>query len=166
MALTYLLLGSNLGDSLKTLEKAVRMLGNAAGNPVAISPVYETEPWGNVSGGNFYNCVIELETTQSPAHLMKLLLDIERQLGRTRTQDQPEPRTIDIDLLLWEDSIIEEPGLQVPHPRMHLRNFVLAPMVDLAADVMHPVFNKSMKQLLDECTDRSKVKKVSEIKII
>lgn len=162
MARTYLLLGSNLGNSRETLIKAIALLEVEAGKLHAVSAVYRTEPWGGVSGGDFYNCVAEFETTLSPQALLDLLLRTEKQLGRVRTQETPEPRTIDIDILFYGNEVMDEPELQIPHPRLHLRRFTLAPMADIAPGHIHPVFNKSVKQLLDECADSSFIHKLTD----
>ncbi|MEI6765288.1 MAG: 2-amino-4-hydroxy-6-hydroxymethyldihydropteridine diphosphokinase [Bacteroidota bacterium] len=160
MACTYLLLGSNLGNSLNILKKAIEMISREAGAPKAFSSVYETAPWGDVSGNNFYNCVVLIDTKLEPQALLEVLLRIESELGRVRIENKPEPRTIDIDILLYNDVVINEHGLQVPHPKMHLRRFTLEPMAEVAPGVIHPVIGKSMMQLTEECSDTLQVTKI------
>src|SRR3954469_8737641 len=128
--ITYLSLGSNSGDRAAKLNAALADL-SALGEVVIVSPFYETEPVEFTNQPWFLNCVIELDTEKSPQELMRGLLEIEKQMGRDREASAPKgPRTIDIDILLYGDQIIDEPGLKIPHPAMHQRRFVLAPLAE------------------------------------
>jgi 2-amino-4-hydroxy-6-hydroxymethyldihydropteridine diphosphokinase len=122
-------LGSNLGDRCRLIRDAAEAIG-----AVRLSPVIETEPWGYADQPRFLNAVAELETEATPRELLDLLLEVERRLGRTREGPRYGPRTIDLDLLLYGDDVVDEPGLQVPHPRLHERRFVLEPLAALAAE--------------------------------
>lgn len=127
-------LGSNLGDRRENLERAVGLLA-AAGDVVAVSPVYETEPVGGPPQGPYLNVVVELETRATPRDLLERCRGLEADAGRVRTV-RFGPRTLDADVLLVGEEHVEEPDLIVPHPRMHERRFVLAPLADLAPDLV------------------------------
>ncbi|HYH64055.1 MAG TPA: 2-amino-4-hydroxy-6-hydroxymethyldihydropteridine diphosphokinase [Urbifossiella sp.] len=149
MPTAYIGLGSNLGDRRATLAAAVRRLRAEPGLRVlAVSGYYETAPVDCPPGsGDYLNAAAAVETDRDPHDLLKLLQHIERQYGRVRTGVN-SPRTLDLDLLLYGDRVIDTPDLVVPHPRMHERDFVLTPLADLAADVSHPVLGKSIRELL------------------
>lgn len=133
MALAYVGLGSNLGDRERTIRRAVELLGAKR-----ISTLRETDPVGIVDQPRFLNGVAEVETDLTPRELLERLLAIERELGRTREGPRGGPRTIDLDLLLYDDVALAEPGLTVPHPRLHERMFVLEPLAELAPDRLVP----------------------------
>ncbi len=172
MAKCFLSLGSNLGDRAGNLAKAITKLSVTCGSLKLSSPIYETEPWG-VTGHPWYlNQCVEIETNDEPFTFFTKLQKIEKEFGRgnfpklTRQSLQqpalqPVPRTLDIDLLLYGDIILESPLLKIPHPRMHLRRFVLQPLNDIAPETIHPVFKKPVKKLLEECADKSEVKRFS-----
>ena len=142
--------GSNLGDRKKTIENAKTMLNQSVQiRFVRSAPLYETEPIGGLPQGLYLNTVWEIETSLRAKQLLEVLLQIESQLGRNR-KEKNEPRIIDLDLLLFGDEIIEKAGLTIPHPRLHERWFVLKPLWDLRADFVHPVFKKSICELLDQ----------------
>ena len=127
--------GANLGDREATIREAVRLLGDEV---VAVSELRETEPWGYEDQPRFLNGAILVETERTPRELLDRLLAIERELGRTRGGPRYGPRTIDLDLLLFGDRAVAEPGLEVPHPRLHERAFALEPLLDLDPDVEIP----------------------------
>jgi 2-amino-4-hydroxy-6-hydroxymethyldihydropteridine diphosphokinase len=134
----YVGLGANLGDREGSIRRAVTLLGGAAGvEVVSVSTLRETEPWGPVEQPPYLNGAVELETELGPRALLELLLDVERRLGRVRTK-RWGPRTIDLDLLLHGDWVVDEPGLTLPHPRLHERRFALEPLAELAPDAVIP----------------------------
>jgi 2-amino-4-hydroxy-6-hydroxymethyldihydropteridine diphosphokinase len=133
----FLGLGSNLGDRLANLQRAVERLRSRGVRVLRSSRVYETEPVGGPPQPDYLNAVLEVETELDPRALLSACLEVEAELGRTRRQ-RWGPRTIDIDLLTYDDLRIEEPGLEVPHPRMHQRAFVLVPLLELVADTTLP----------------------------
>lgn len=129
----YIGLGANLGDREESIRSAAKLLGASR-----ISTIRETEPWGYEDQPRFLNAVVELETDLSPRELLDRLLDVERELGRTREGPRFGPRTIDLDLLVFGDLQLDEPGLTVPHPRLHERLFVLEPLAELAPSLDVP----------------------------
>jgi 2-amino-4-hydroxy-6-hydroxymethyldihydropteridine diphosphokinase len=129
----YVGLGANLGDREGTVRRAAELLG-----AVRLSTLIETEPWGYADQPRFVNAVAELETDEPPRALLERLLRVERELGRTRGGPRYGPRTIDLDLLLYGDAELDEPGLVVPHPRLHERAFVLEPLAELAPELVVP----------------------------
>jgi 2-amino-4-hydroxy-6-hydroxymethyldihydropteridine diphosphokinase len=135
VALAYVGLGSNLGDRDAALRAALELLG---GDVVAVSSFRETEPVGYLDQPAFLNAAAALETEREPRALLERLLAVERELGRTRDGPRFGPRTIDLDLLLYEDRVIDEPGLVVPHPRMAERRFVLEPLAELDPELAVP----------------------------
>lgn len=146
----YIALGSNLGNKRRNLITAAALLAERAGEVGAISSFYETEPWGFESEHSFLNAALMLETTLAPLDLLRLTQEVERELGRTaKTDSVYHDRLIDIDLLLYGEEVIDQPGLQIPHPLMHRRAFVMTPMAEIAPAVVHPVLGKTMKVLSD-----------------
>jgi 2-amino-4-hydroxy-6-hydroxymethyldihydropteridine diphosphokinase len=144
--LVYLSLGSNMGDRAAHLRVAIERLAEA-GTVTAMSGLYETEPVDFQDQPWFLNCAVALETVKTPRELLAHALAIEEGMGRRRTRGQG-PRTIDIDILLFGDRVIDEPGLKVPHPAMHERRFVLEPLAEIAPGVLHPAIKKTARQLL------------------
>lgn len=147
----YIALGSNLGNRAEHLEKAIQALKKKLKiSDLKKSPIYETEAVGGPKGQKkYFNSVIEFETKLSPRELLQKLLEIETYLGRKRSVKNA-PRTIDLDLLFYGDQIINKPGLEVPHPRLHERWFVLKPLADLAPEWVHPILKKSVKEMLKQ----------------
>jgi 2-amino-4-hydroxy-6-hydroxymethyldihydropteridine diphosphokinase len=155
--LIYLSLGSNVGEREAHLHEAIRRLGSE-GRVVAVSSIYETEPVEFADQPWFLNCIVALETDATPEQLIAGLLRIERDMGRQRVQKKG-PRTIDLDVVLFGDLILDSPGLTIPHPAMHERRFVLEPLAEIAPDVRHPVLNKTVRELLAELTAGQEVRK-------
>lgn len=154
MAAAYIGLGANLGEPAEQVRSALAALGALAGlRLVAASSLYRSAPVGYAAQPDFVNAVAEIITLLDPAPLLAELLAIERRLGRARTFPNA-PRTLDLDLLLYADRIIEEPGLVVPHPRMHERAFVLAPLLEIAPDLVIPG-RGTVAALLAMCKDQS-----------
>ncbi|HEX7128308.1 MAG TPA: 2-amino-4-hydroxy-6-hydroxymethyldihydropteridine diphosphokinase [Thermodesulfobacteriota bacterium] len=145
-ALAYLGLGANLGERETSLREALARL-RPLGRVGSVSPLYETEPWGVGPQPRFLNAVARLETALGPRELLARLKGIERVMGRT-PREPGEPRVIDLDLLLHGEAVLDEPDLVVPHPRLHLRAFVLVPLADLAADLVVPRLGRPVRDLL------------------
>jgi 2-amino-4-hydroxy-6-hydroxymethyldihydropteridine diphosphokinase len=153
-------LGSNVGDRLQYLKAAKLQLEINGCKILKQSSVYETEAWGNKDQAAFYNEVIEIETELSADELMTAIINIEQSLGRIR-KEKWSPRTIDIDILFFGDEIIHQDHLAVPHPHLYERRFVLVPLNEIAPDLMHPVINKTVSELLLELKDSLQVIKVA-----
>ncbi|KPK39214.1 MAG: hypothetical protein AMJ78_08835 [Omnitrophica WOR_2 bacterium SM23_29] len=150
-------LGSNLGDRRKNIERAIKELRcSRLVKIIKISNLYETEPIGGPSQEKFLNGVAEIETKISARVLLALLKIIENEIGRSPTDIKWGPREIDLDILLCDDLIIDEPDLKVPHPLMHLRSFVLEPLCEIAPYVMHPVLKKNVAELSSELKSNTK----------
>ena len=149
MKTVYLSLGSNIGDREAHLQAALEQLASEKLRVVRVSPVYETEPQELTAQRWFLNLVAEAETSLFPVQLLARVGRIERSLGRVRTMPKG-PRTIDIDILLYGSSVVRTAKLEIPHPRMAARRFVLAPLADLDAELRHPVTRKTVRQMLDE----------------
>jgi 2-amino-4-hydroxy-6-hydroxymethyldihydropteridine diphosphokinase len=148
----YLLTGSNLGDRVMYLKNASKLISERIGTIVKISGFYETAAWGRVAQPDYVNQAIEILTLLSPAELLKTILSIESELGRTRWSKW-ESRIIDIDILFYESKIIKTENLTVPHPLLHKRNFALIPMLEIAPYKKHPVFKKNIEELYEESED-------------
>lgn len=155
---TYLLLGSNMGNSRKLLADAIHQIEQQMGNLIRASALYSTAAWGNTDQPDFLNQVIVIETQQSAEETLQSVLSIEKKMGRVRTVKNA-PRIIDIDILFINKEIIHQPDLIVPHPEIQNRRFALIPLNEIAPGFIHPVFNQSVHQLLKLCKDPLNVKK-------
>lgn len=152
-------LGSNLNDRFAALSHALTLLKEEAGDIVAASSVWETEPWGFDADDQFLNMIVVLETGKQPRQLMQLFRSLEGRMGRKRSGGgRYESRIIDIDILLWQERVISMPGLEVPHPKLADRRFVLEPLYEVAPDAVHPVTGLTVKEMLAQCDDRSDVR--------
>jgi 2-amino-4-hydroxy-6-hydroxymethyldihydropteridine diphosphokinase len=156
----YLSLGSNLGDRAANLRRAIKRLA-ALGTVEAVSAFYETEPVELTAQPWFLNCAVKFDTERMPRQLIAGILNLEQNMGRQRIQKNG-PRIIDIDILLFGTSVIDMPSLTVPHPKLHERRFVLEPLVEIAPDVRHPVFKRTMRQLRDALAPGQTVRRVIE----
>jgi 2-amino-4-hydroxy-6-hydroxymethyldihydropteridine diphosphokinase len=159
--LVYLSLGSNVGDPLANLKAAIADL-RTLGDVAAVSSFYETEPVELAAQPWFLNCAVKLDTEKMPKQLMSGILDLEQKMGRRRLQKNG-PRVIDIDILLFGNSIIETKGLTVPHPAMHQRRFVLEPLAEIAPEVRHPVFKRTVRELRDALPPGQAVRRILKI---
>jgi len=160
----YLCLGGNLGNCTETFAQSVLLLEKRGIESTKTSALYTSKAWGMEGAPDFYNQVIFVRTRHAAIELMELLLDIEKQLGRERKASGGyESRTLDMDILFFNTEVCDTPGLQIPHPRLHLRRFVLKPLFAIAPGLIHPVFKKTISELLDECPDNGTVKEISHV---
>ena len=160
--ITYLSLGTNQGDKLENLQNAIHLIDESIGGVQKISAIYKSPSWG-FEGNEFFNICISVSTDQRPATLLESLLAIEKELGRTRTnQEGYQNRNIDIDILLFEDEIILSKTLTVPHSKMLERKFVLLPLVEIAPNTIHPIEKKQLHVCLQNCSDTSEVLKITQ----
>jgi 2-amino-4-hydroxy-6-hydroxymethyldihydropteridine diphosphokinase len=159
----FLSLGSNMGNRLKNLEQAVAVVNGMAAAPFSIksSNVYETAPWGKTEQPAFLNAVISFETVLPPAQLLEKLLSGEKMMGRVR-DEKWGPRMIDLDILYYNDQVVELDQLRIPHPEIASRRFVLQPLCDLAPDFVHPVLKRTNRELLESCPDLLAVHEFSQ----
>ena len=161
MGRVFVSLGSNIGDRLGFLQKAVDGLGSVGGSKIkAVSPVYETEPLGKKDQPQFLNAAVELESLLSPDSILVNLKQIERMVGRTRSQKWG-PREIDLDLIYVGDLVVKSPMLTLPHPEVIARRFVLMPLTDIAPDFVDPLRKRTVRELLSSCPDVCDVAKTS-----
>lgn len=166
MNVAFLCLGGNLGNRSQNFNSARTLISEGIGEIAAQSRLYETEAWGSKSQKKYLNQVIEIRTTCSAKKLLKKLLAVEKKLGRIRTGEQNADRIIDIDILFFNSDVVSEDGLQIPHPRLHQRNFVLKPLSEIAPRFVHPVLKKTISELLRKSADKLKVSGYKEPRYI
>ena len=155
-------LGSNLGDRFAALRRAMEMINGEAGEIIATSSVWETEPWGFDADDQFLNMVIVLKTSLEPKGLIQRFRSIEGRMGRKKSGGgKYESRIIDLDILFWDDRVISIPGLEVPHPKLQSRKFVLEPLMEVAPETVHPVTGLTVAEMLQFCEDNSDVRLAS-----
>jgi len=166
LSTAYISIGSNLGNRLEYIREAIRRIEQSKEIKISkASPVYETQPAEYKDQPWFLNMVLELETSLEPLNLLEILLEIEGQMGRKRTR-RYGPRNIDLDLLLYDDLVLNSDKLTLPHPRMHERGFVLVPLVEIAPQVVHPLLKKNVEKLLEDLTtDSVSEKNESEVRL-
>lgn len=163
-AKVILSIGSNKGNKLKNIEECIELIHNKVATVISTSKVYETPSWGFESDA-FYNCALLVHTSKSPEKLLEEIFWVEKELGRVRTDsNEYQAREIDIDIIVFDEKIIKTNSLEVPHPRMQHRLFVLKPIQDLQTDFVHPVLKKNIKELIEECSDTSEFKIVQDFK--
>lgn len=156
----FLLIGGNLGDRFKLLSQTKIDIQEKIGRINKESSIYETVAWGFESENDFLNQVIMITTDFDAMEVLKFCQEIENNLGRVRKSGGYASRTIDIDILFFNDEAIDLPDLKIPHIQLHKRKFTLEPLAEIEPDFIHPVLNKTMKQLLKDCSDKSEVKKI------
>ena len=154
----YLLIGGNMGDRFENLDKTRELISGSCGSIILSSSVFETAAWGKTDQPDFLNQALLLETSLSAVDLLRSLLAIEQKMGRFRGEKYG-PRIIDIDMIFFNDDIVDLPDLKIPHPQMQNRRFVLTPLAEIAPNLVHPVLGRSMTQLLSECPDQLAVNK-------
>ena len=155
----YLLTGGNEGNRRLHMQQARANIELICGQVLLVSSLYETAPWGKTDQADFLNQVLLVDTRLTPRALLQAILTIEEKSGRKRTIKNA-PRTLDIDILFYDDLVIDESGLSIPHPRIPDRRFVLEPLNEISPGFIHPVLGKTIHQLLLECTDQLGVKKI------
>lgn len=160
MKKAYLLIGGNIGDRLYYINQANKQIRQHCGNILHVSAIYETAAWGNTDQSPFLNQVVIISTGLDPVTLLGTLLDIETSLGRKRIEKY-DPRTIDIDILYYENEIIDIDSLTIPHPKISERRFVLTPLAEIAPELVDPVHKQTIQALLDLCLDTLEVKKIT-----
>jgi 2-amino-4-hydroxy-6-hydroxymethyldihydropteridine diphosphokinase len=156
----YISLGSNIGDRAQNLHDAIHGLSQV-GDVLAVSSLFETEPVEFTNQPFFLNCAVSMETAKDPPELLQAVLAIEQSMGRNRTRDKG-PRNIDVDILLFQDVVVSEKGLTIPHPGLPTRRFVLEPLAEIAPHVLHPVLKKTVRELRDALPPGQLVRKLTE----
>ncbi len=156
----YLLTGGNFGDRYSLLDRAKKIIVEKIGEIIKESSIYETAPWGFNSEQDFLNQVFNVSTDLSPKEILNKCFEIENELGRVRQSEQYSSRTIDVDILFYNDEIIHEQELIIPHEQLHKRRFTMEPLVEISPEYAHPKLNKTLSELLAECKDVSEVRKL------
>lgn len=160
--IVYIALGSNVGDKLSNIRKTIKILGESPFiEVVKTSSVYETLPYGNHNQENFYNAVIKIRTSLSPIELFSFIKDTEIKIGRI-TRDRWGPREIDMDIIFYDNLILSDDTLTLPHKGMHLRDFVLLPLIEIDSSLIHPVKKISLKEILNQLKERTIISKLDE----
>lgn len=162
----FLCLGGNLGNRSQILTKSAHLIEKECGKIIKKSKIYETVAWGSKSQKKFLNEVIQIKTKYSAEQLLTKLLAIEKSLGRKRNNIKNSDRLIDIDILFFNNEIIKNKSIEIPHPRLHLRNFVLKPLMDINKDLIHPALNKSIKKIYKNCGDTLAATEFTPVKYI
>lgn len=161
MATVFLATGTNLGDRMHYLRQANQQINDKIGEIEACSSIYETAAWGGVTTLDFLNQVIQVKTRLQPLQVLEVCLNIEAQMGRKRAT-RWGARNIDIDVLFYDQQVINTPQLILPHPRLHQRNFVLLPLSEISPDWMHPILNKNITALIASCSDELPAKIIAK----
>ncbi len=159
MSKAIISLGSNMGNRVLNLNLAIQKIQFRIGNLISSSAIYESASWGFDAEKSFLNQVIEIETELEPFILLGALLEIENELGRKRNLSTYESRSIDLDVLFYNQVILDSKNLKIPHPKIQDRKFILIPLNEILPNFLHPKFQKSALQLLSECSDKLWVKK-------
>ncbi len=159
MKIVFLGIGTNLGRRELNLKQAITRIEEFIGPVLMTSSIYETEPWGFQAEDKFLNLVVKAETKLTPSGLLGIILMIESLMGRVRGPNRYSSRLIDIDILLYEEIIIDQESLKIPHPLLQERRFVLVPLCEIASEMIHPALKKSFAELLKICEDKNEVKK-------
>lgn len=159
----YLLAGGNLNKTAATYKKLFLLLESSIGRIIEKSNFYESEAWGFASTNNFINIALLVHTYLSPEEVLIQLLSIEKQLGRiSKTNNKAySDRSMDLDIIFFNDNILETESLTIPHPHMHERMFVLMPLSEIAPDFVHPIFGKTIQELKNECKDTLRIQKLT-----
>ena len=154
--MVVLSLGGNMGDVKSIFLKSIKLLTNSLGKLDEVSPIHKTKAWGVENQADFLNQVVLFSTNLNPQEVLQICLDVESELGRVR-KAKWEERVIDVDILFYEDEIIDDSNLTIPHPYVHKRNFVLFPLVDIIPNYKHPLLHQSMVELKKNSTDKLQV---------
>ena len=160
MNVAFLSLGGNIGERLAYINEAKRLISGFCGNILMESGIYETQAWGIDRAPDYYNQCLKIQTGLGAEALLFKLLEIEKEMGRVRTGNKNENRPIDIDILLFNNEVIKSECCEVPHPRMHLRLFVLKPLNEIAGSEIHPVLKQTISELQINCADTLEIKKL------
>lgn len=161
----FLILGGNMGKRDEVMFHAMRKIDRQIGKIVLQSGIYETAAWGYENQNSFYNCVLAIETVKSAREVLEKVLSIENQIGRVRSEAKWQERLIDIDILFYNNLILDESDLKIPHPLLHKRKFTLLPLQEIAPELSHPILHKTIFELLGACEDKLEARKVMEAKL-